>query len=518
VVDAVDVSLVVPFLALSFGCLLAFVIVGRRQPDIIDRLVDTLAWGPGLAAGVLSLGSFFALALGIGRLWFGAFLAITLVLAAWAALASHRPRPAVSRPEPSADLPLRRGVAIGWVASGALLAGYGWSFSRWVEYRPLGSYDAMGIWTYRALQWFRSAEAFPETIGMLLDSKPGYPLLVPGLIASQFSMWGSEATAIPVATGWFFTIGLGAVTYLAVARWASPGAALASVVLLFSTPMIWRWAFAQSADLPLAYLTLTAAVGLTGLVFREEHRPVSPWLTGFFLGLMVWTKNEGMVLSLILVVVFAGRAWILRGRLRKREWSLVALGSLPGVLATVGFKHAWVATPEIDRYLGPGLFSRLADPARWRDVAAAFADRLTPASGEALWGGTWLALAGLLAIAVVRRGSARYRRVAQLYAIAFGCIFGFDFVVYLITPEPLGWHLQTSLDRLLLQIVPLITVAAFIAFFGDPVAQGENESKRNLVHACQPKRKARGRVRSNPEPPRKSLRVPRARWFPGSAD
>ncbi len=113
---------------------------------------------------------------------------------------------------------------------------------------------------------------------------------------------------------------------VAVVRCAAPSVALASVALVLSTPMVWRWAFAQSADVPLAYLTFAAAAGLTDLVFGSHQgqqkiggtggkgRTVPPWLTGFFLGLMVWTKNEGMVFSLILIVVFAAGAWIRRRR------------------------------------------------------------------------------------------------------------------------------------------------------------------------------------------------------------
>lgn len=478
-----DVSLLVPFFSLSLGCLLGFLVAGRRQSGVVERVVVSLAWGPGLAAGIMSLGSFFLLAVGFGVAGSGAFLAITLALFASAMLAAR-----LEPTEASTSLSRKQidggGTAhwlvVGWLASGALVAGYCWTFWRWLEHRPLGSYDGMGIWTYRALQWFRSGEAFPETIGLLLESKPGYPLLVPGLITSQFSIWGGESAAIAVATGWFFVVGIGAVTYVAVVRWRAPSVALAAVALMLSTPMVWRWAFAQSADLPLAYLTLATAVGLTDLVLGSRQgkqkiggtsRTVPPWLTGFFLGLMVWTKNEGMVFALILIVVFAASIWIRRDGFELRGWVAVALGALPGVLATVSFKHLWVATGEIDRYLGPGLVSRLTDPTRWWEVAAAFAGQLTPGSGEALWGGTWLALAGLLVIRAVERRPGGRGRPALFYGAAFGLCLGFDAAAYLMTPEPLSWHLRTSLDRLLLQIVPLAVVAVFICFAREPAVE-----------------------------------------------
>ena len=464
-----DSSLIVPILVLGLGCLLAFGVVGRRQATIPLGVAGSLALGPGIAAGCLSLGSFFSVVAGMGQPGLGSFLAIAVVFGTAIFLAAGHRRSSISHADP---LP-RWDVAVGWVVSAALAVGYFWSFTRSLDNRPLGSYDAMGIWTYRALQWFRSGESFPEIIGLLVESQPGYPLLLPGLIVSQFNLWGGESIAIVVATGWFFVIGLAAVTYFAVARWARPGAALAAMALLLSTPNVWRSAFAQIADLPLAYLTLTAAVGLTDLVVGGEHRSVPAWLTGFFLGLMVWTKNEGMVFSLILVAVFAFWAWISRGRLDLRGWVAVAFGSVPGVLATVIYKYAWVTTGEIDRYLGWELFSRLADPQRWYDVAAAFAAQLLPGSNGALWGGTWLVLAGLLVVSAIRQRPGTVGRIAAMYGIAFGLFFVFDFAVYLITPEPLQWHLQTSLDRLLLQILPIGVVAASIWCAGDAKSQGE---------------------------------------------
>lgn len=487
-----DLSLVVPVLVLIVGCLLAFTVVGRRQPRVVDRIAGSLAWGPGIAAGILSLGSYFSATVKFHQPRSGVFFAITLALVFLATVAASRARGGDSAPlplnEPRRDSDSQWNVAPGWVALVALAAGYGWTFVRWLDSRPLGSYDAMAIWTYRALQWFRSGEGFPETVGLLVEGKPGYPLLVPGLMVSQFSLWGHESTVIAVATGWFFVLGLGAVTFVAVGQWAASWVAPAAVALILSTPMVWRSTFDQSADLPLAYLTLATAAGLADFVC-SSHRPrksageagrfiaggmgrtVPPWLTGFFLGLMVWTKNEGMVLALILVAVFAVGAGIHHRGFELRGWIAMAFGSLPGVVATVSFKNLWVATGEIDRYLGPGLVSRLTDPTRWWEVAAAFAEHLTPGSGEVLWGGTWLALAGSLVIGIVRRGSRGCGRAALFYGAAFGLCLGFDIAAYLMTPEPLSWHLRTSLDRLLLQIVPLAVVAVFVCFAREPAVE-----------------------------------------------
>ena len=91
----------------------------------------------------------------------------------------------------------------------------------WIVNRPLGLYDEMAIWTYRALQWTRSGDGFPEVVRLMTESKPNYPLLLPSLITDQFTLWGGESVVIPIATAWLFLIGLSAATFIAVKRWST---------------------------------------------------------------------------------------------------------------------------------------------------------------------------------------------------------------------------------------------------------------------------------------------------------
>lgn len=457
------ISILVTIGVFAVGGMLAFAITGHRERTGIDRLLASLAWGPGLAAGLLSLVSFFGLDLGlghIGRAGLMAVLALALLFALWAMKRARSAPPSWCSDEQRGGL----GVWSGVVALALLAVGYGWASLRWFECRPLGSFDGMGIWTYRALQWFRSGEAFPETLGMMLESKPGYPLLLPGLVSSQFTLCGGESTIVPIATGWFFVISVAAVCILAVKRWASLPIALAAAALLLSTPLVWRWAFAQCADLALASFTLVAAYGLFEIGPSNQRETTPSWLVGFFLGLMVWTKDEGLFLAIILVAVAVLSGRLGSGWLSNRGTFGLAVGALPGIVALGVLKIAWVSSVEAQRYLDAGFWSRLTDSGRWRSVAVAFSERLVPWSGEGLWGGT---LVVLFAVSIVVGW--RYRKNgaglgAAVYGVPVVLAAGFFAVAYLLTPEPLVWHLRTSLDRLLLQLLPLAVVAVFAAF------------------------------------------------------
>jgi len=455
-------SILIPMVVLAAGCGLAELVAGRREARPLDRVLVSVAWGPGLAAGILALTSFLGLALGFGSV---GRPVLVVVLAAPIAVAWWRARRAL-RPSDTHDLDVRKydaAARVGGLALFSLVLAYGWNFAMWLGHRPLGSFDAMAIWTYRALEWYRSGAAFPTVVAALTESKPGYPLMLPGLVVSQFQLWGGETTVIPVATGWLFVAGVTAATVLGVARRTPLAVALAAAALVLSTPQVWRWAFAQCADLPLAYLTLTAAVGLVDRIERGRSASTPAWLVGFFLGLMVWTKDEGLVLAVSLIAAATVALRVGRGSLDRSDRLGLVLGSLPALVATATFKIGWIGTGEAHRYLGPGLWQRVLDPARWREVTAAFLDRLVPVSGGQAWGLTLLLLVGLGLVAVLGQRAIDDRTPLVIFGGPVVMVLAIDAAIYLASPEPLAWHLRTSLDRLWLQLLPIAVVAVFIA-------------------------------------------------------
>lgn len=469
-----DPSLIVPFgLMITGGCL-AWLIAGSAGRTTASRLACSLALGPGLAAGVVSLAGFFSLFLGFGQLGRLGHIGIWLTALAAAAVSARRDRPG-SDPAPPVG-PRRWLDRAPWFVVGGLAVGHLWNYVQWAAVRPHGLYDGMAIWTYRALQWTRAGDGFPEVVRLMTESQPGYPLLLPGFISGQFTLWGSESIGIPIAAGWLFVIGLAAATYLAVARWSTPPNAALAVALLLSTPMIWRWEFAQSADLAVAYLALVAAHGLVEMTGGTERVEVPPVLTGFFLGLLVWTKNEGTIVAIALVATAVAAVVLRRERVFRRLWLSVAAGALPGVAATVAFKQSWVALSETGRYLRPDATLLLADPNRWVEIARAVAVRLVPVSEGVAWGLTWVVLIGLLVVSATRRRKPSAAWPWGFYLVVFLSLLALDTGIYLITPEPLRWHLSTSLDRLLIQIAPLLIAAVFIAARPAAMAGGADDS------------------------------------------
>jgi hypothetical protein len=443
------VSAVVILAVLALGYVVALARL-RRAPGGSPRHGLALACAPGVGLGLLSVLYFLCACLGLAPVLAWVALAGLGLLS----LAALR-RPPDERPSPVPPAP--RG-AVFWLAHGALLVtalGALFAFVRWSAAAPLGAFDALAIWNAHAVLFHRAPEAYAEIIARVQSGHPDYPLFLPGAIAAQWTFTGEQAR-VPQLTGLCLLAGLAGVTYTAVARAGSRATAAVATAVLLGTPEVWRQSFSQCADLPLAYCAAAAGAGLASLLDERRERRVPPELVGLFLGLLTWTKNEGTVLALVLFAAWLA-VQLARGRLIAERGMLAWLlaGALPGLSATLWFKTAWSPFNEMGHFLD-GAIERLTVGERWSTVSVAFLEHFSPLHGFGNWGALWPLLFVGLILGAHRLGWDRgyLPLVCALALAAYAAI-------YLITPQPLPWHLRTSLTRLLFQLLPLLVIACF---------------------------------------------------------
>ncbi len=492
-----------------------------------ERLAWALAWAPALAFGVPSVALFAARWCGFSG-W-GSWVLVALPLLALLAFAARwrgadvrgsgeaDELPATrSRGERARAAPLIRVAGAGLLLVTVVLLGN--SFRTWRTAQPEGMWDAVAIWNSGARFLARAVpERLPELIGAQQEGHPQYPLFLGAAVAAQFELGRTETTAIPLGMSLVFLFGLGAAAHLLVRLAGALLFATPAVLLVMSTPIVWKWAFAQVADLPLAYLAVAAALPLVLALERPraafEGGGPPPVLAGFVLGLLPWTKDEGTVLALVLVAVTvwvarpSGEARASRRCLRSppalvRRAGPFALGALPGCAAMLIFKLAWAPErPPQERFLSGGdKLGQLADPERWRIVAGEALRLLDPRSGAPLFGFAWPLLAvGLLFWA----GRLRRRRSpgALLLLGTAAVTFAGYIAAFLLSPYDLSWHVGSSMDRLLLQLLPLAAAGVFSLAGSSPRPDREpRAAETGLSGGPQPEPPADG-VRTSPALP-----------------
>ena len=431
---------------------------------LLVGLVVARALLPGAAPGLERWGWSVALAPALG-FGFG-----SLLFVGWRALAGGPPGsgPAIfaltaiavaagvvwSRSRASSFLevrkPAERPLWIGLAAAAfvtALFFALRAAAAYWLEI-PDGAYDAVATWNLRA----RLLALAPGPLAAALDAT-NYPLLLPGAIAFQWSLLGELSPQVPRATGLAFLLGTALVLPVALGR-GGRALGLAAAALFLAAPFAVGQGCSQEADVPTGYLLLLAAA-LLARRLRGEQGP-RPEIAGLVLGLLAWTKNEGLLWVALALALFA----LSSPATLRRDGFRIGLGILPGFGALVLFKVFWAPTRGLSAggFLGAGSAGHLVDGERWRVVGAALLQRLDPAAGSFPWGLAWLfLLVAAIPLRLARRGRAEIAS-KFLSRTTIACLSIVP-VVYLLTPLPLAWHLDTSLDRLLLQLYPLALLA-----------------------------------------------------------
>jgi len=452
------------------GCLLAA--LGLRAGGVRGWrcLRHALGFGPGLGLGLVSLYFFFKQLVGLDQPGLGELLLVTAgsasALVAWQ---RWRP-PSLTDAAPGAarePLALRATAVLALLLTGAgLLVSYRVLSTSW----PDGTWDAVAIWNVRARFLERADGSVPELLKAIdRTSHPNYPLLLPGAVATQLVLAGEDDSWVPEVTGLAFLIGLGLLTFAVVADSGLLAYSALATALLWGTPMLLKWGGAQCADLPLSYFFLGAlavlAAQIPGRAEHAERGParLSPLLGGVFLGLLAWTKNEGVLMALTLLGLYAVWTWrfVARGRERWRPLAGFAFGALPGMAAVFLFKHLWAPESGLHTFLQGGHLDHLLSPERWWIPTREILSRLAPVSRSHGWGLVWPALELGLLLACVLHWRARRPWASFWGAVLLTTVLCW-IPIYVSTPYDQRWHIEGSLDRLLLQLYPAVICGVFL--------------------------------------------------------
>jgi hypothetical protein len=247
-----------------------------------------------------------------------------------------------------------------------------------------------------------------------------------------------------------------------------------------ATPFFIEQGTAQYADVPLSFFILATIVLLCMYEnnSRGGRRGGLAIMAGISCGFAAWTKNEGllfllaMVASLLVVPVIApsrsdaeeapgrrdithvnaGEAWA--------AFTLFLAGLAPLLLLVVWFKRSVAVSNELFSSI---VFSKLLDPSRYLAILKWYGKDFLRFGDWLLIPGTVL-LAGLYLAAPgkrMRAASPGFRAVRIAVALTLAGYF----LIYLITPYDLYWHLRFSLNRLFLQLWPAVI---FLFILGNP--------------------------------------------------
>ena len=340
-----------------------------------------------------------------------------------------------------------------------MAAGFGAFFLLKSFRAPHGYIDAFAIWNMRAKFIFRGGEWWRNAFSVLDWSHPDYPLLLPALVVRFWKYVGDESTIIPIFVALCFTFATIGLLYTALSLLRSKSQALLAAMLLLSTPFFMQNGVNQTADVPISFFFLSTIVllALNERISAQTGNHSLLFLAGITAGFSAWTKNEGALFLLsILVVTFlavtARKGWNAAIKQLAPFW----LGMLPILLIVFYFKTQLAPDNDIlssERSLL--LFAKIIDPARHLKVGQALLTHLFRFNHY-----SWVVL---LLYACLVGINQKIKSEMSVFAItSFILMLIGYYCIYLITPFNLDWHLATSLNRLLLQLWPSVLFVFFL--------------------------------------------------------
>jgi hypothetical protein len=322
---------------------------------------------------------------------------------------------------------------------------------------PHGEWDAWAIWNARARALFLGlAEPGGHSIPLPVLAHADYPELLARSIARAWTFAGIDDVTVPVM---FAALFAGFATLLAGAsishrRGAARGLLTAAFIL--ASPALVNWTWSQGADVPLSFYVLLTLVFAAAAVTIKAP---SLWaFTGLSAGLAAWTKNEGIVFFVVMAMI--GTAWTWRTQ-RASLLSFVA-GAAPALLVLTMFKLHVTFTNEL-----------LAAQSVSRAIALFTWERLSMI-GRAMAGELWFGGASIIGplpvlglFIATERGPQRISG-SGLPLVAIAIMLAAYALIYVLTPRDLAWHLGSSLDRLILQLMPsMVWVGMLVAGGGE---------------------------------------------------
>jgi hypothetical protein len=417
----------------------------------------SLIFGAG-AAGGIGLSSCLFFLFGVLLHTRQAAMSLELAILAWAGYEVVRRRIPVFAPGEGGSRPLIVPVTAAVlivmlaIATGAMSVAW--------ETNPQGAWDAWAIWNLRARFLASDAalaqRAWSPALGAMTHAE--YPLLLSGFIGRCWAYDYSYSAAAPIVTGYAFFLALIALAAGGVALLRGSLLGLLTALALTATPALLHEVPNQYSDVPLACYYAGA------LLFALLDRPV---IAGIFAGFAAWTKDEGLLFLLLFLVAMA---------VYRRGVVRAAAGALPAAALVLVFKMALAkGTSSLLSTSAPEAIHRLGEIGRYAQVATAFAEGFR---GMAV--GWYHPVLPLIALAAALRFDRERRRDAAFCGTVTTFVLLGYFGIYLITSNDLSWQLQSSLNRLLVQVWPCFVLTAVAALHAPKAIAVEPASGKKL--------------------------------------
>lgn len=296
-----------------------------------------------------------------------------------------------------------------------------------------GEWDAWAIWNYHAL-CLTDGQHWTNMFASATNDHPDYPLFLPALLGffMRFSN-NSYFAFIPVIVHIFITI---CIPVLLFSRLAVKNIIIAAVVLwlIVSDKFFVLRGVSQYADTALAFFFLCAIIAMDKT--KEDKYYVT--ISAAFLGACMWTKNEGAVLAVLFFLFYT------KSFFSKQHIKYTAIGIAAPLACLLLFKIMYAPANDMVTGLHESLLTKAMDKQRYHLIYTYFINNINNSFHY------------LKVIFIVYLCYCAWQKRLPLNFIMVLCCLLCYMGFYVFTSQDLDWHLGTSQDRLMHQLMPAV--------------------------------------------------------------
>jgi len=360
-----------------------------------------------------------------------------------------------------------------------------------VSSNPHGDEGAWSIWNLRARFLFRAGEFWRDAFSSDLSwSHPDYPLLLPGLVALCWKLAGQESTDAPIAIAFLFLLGTTGVLTGVIGVLRGKTQALVGGTLLLGAAGFISLSAAQYGDVPLSFYIL-ATLGLLCLQDRYPDDLRFSALAGLMAGFAAWTRNEGSIFVIAVIVARVAVALRFRdgtGQALAPQMIRLAAGLLAPLAVVIFFKLRIGGASDILSEKPALILQHLADPGRWIFTIQGL---IVGLFGLGRFLVSIVVVLGLYWYLVRFRVEERDRASLAALGIALALTIAIELVADVALVDNLRLEIATGLERSLLHLWPAGVLLFFFAAAPLQLTTAEKSPKSKTSRkALKPQRRA----------------------------
>ena len=299
-----------------------------------------------------------------------------------------------------------------------------------------GGWDAWCMWSLHAGFLSGGADKWWKMFLASFAEHTDYPLLLPGINGFFMRYMHLYAwpfvTYITYVTSISFGLAIPVLLFLVNVRRNTIIGMIVFFVFVTNTFYV-SSSVSQYADLPLAFYFLCA------LITIDQAKDNKVWLmiSAASIGCCMWTKNEGVILA-ALFIAFNSRQFFSKQGIK---WFLMGI-FLPCLVLMI-FKVGYAPANDLVGSLNFGTFKQLLMSKRYSMIGDHFWLYLNEHFLYAVIG----FIAYLVLCIIERKGPSRH------FYMLIACMVVYLFI-YVLSTQDLEWHLATSQERLMIQLMP----------------------------------------------------------------